>query len=141
MVKKSALSQAFEDYRKDIPEDVRTAMKTHILEAEMGGYDALIETSTYILAQLVGGDISPQVAQEARAYLELIMTSISAKLLVQRAEGGSAHDLIESLQRAKKDAKRHKRLLLIDQPLDGIEIEMKQAGEHAFVVDVSEESS
>jgi len=94
-------------FRAVVSEEIRNDMKARILAAEAQGYPELISTTTYILAQLVAGNIPQQVAAEARGYLELLLTAITAQKAVEKSEGGASFgSLASALKEAKKGARK-----------------------------------
>ena len=93
-------------YRREVPEEVRERIKQQLLEASIEGYDEFIQVSAYIVAQLVGGEISPGIAKEARSYLELIMTAITAKQITNKGKEATAVNVSKDLEKARKKAKK-----------------------------------
>lgn len=92
-------------YRREVPEKVRQTIKRKILEASAHGYDEFITVSQYILAELLAGNISPGIAKEARALLELIMTAITAKQITKKGGQKPQRDIAKDLEKARKLAK------------------------------------
>tara|TARA_R100001594_G_scaffold140280_1_gene185315 strand:+ start:2805 stop:3215 length:411 start_codon:yes stop_codon:yes gene_type:complete len=79
-------SSTLEDFYKHVPADVRKEIRAHLLKAHVEGMDGFIEATQYILAQLISGNIAPDVATAAKGYMELMFTAISAKLIHEREE-------------------------------------------------------
>lgn len=104
-------TDAFLQYREVIPEEVRQDIKDKLLQAKMEGYETFIATTQYILAEMVGGNIPPEIAKECRAYLELLMTAVAAKTIVEHGKKGTAAELHKSIQEAQRTAKKATRAI------------------------------
>ena len=114
-------------YQDTVPQDVRDGIKAKLLEAQMHGYETFIDSAQYIMTELLAGNIHPDVAKESRAYLELILTAISAKNIVEAKTGKelpTAGSVAAQLAAAKKKAKKMK-LELTDHGTGEFEVEMK----------------
>lgn len=85
-VKAFPKSSTLEDFYKHVPESVREEIKGHLLKAHIEGMDGFIEATQYIIAQLISGNIAPDVANAAKGYMELLFTAVSAKLIHEREE-------------------------------------------------------
>ena len=85
-VKSFPKSSTLEDFYKHVPESVREEIKGHLLKAHIEGMDGFIEATQYIIAQLISGNIAPDVANAAKGYMELLFTAVSAKLIHEREE-------------------------------------------------------
>tara|TARA_R110002096_G_scaffold43109_2_gene116162 strand:+ start:665 stop:1024 length:360 start_codon:yes stop_codon:yes gene_type:complete len=77
-------------YRQEVPADVRENIKNRILEAALDDFEDYLLLVNSIIADILAGDIHPEVAKEARAYLELALTAITAKSMQDAGKGGSA---------------------------------------------------
>jgi len=73
-----------EDFYKHVPAEVREEIKGQILKAYISDMDGFIEATQYIIAQLLCGNIAPDVANSAKGYMELLFTAVSAKLIHER---------------------------------------------------------
>lgn len=126
-----ARSNSFLLYQDVVPEAVREAIKEKLLEAEMHGYDTFIASAQYIMAELLAGQIPPDVAKEARAYLELILTAISAKNIVEAKTGKLAPTAgtVAAQLREAKSRKKKMALELTDYGTGELEAELKTLGE------------
>jgi hypothetical protein len=115
-------------YQDTVPVEVREEIKGRLLEAEMHGYEKFIAAAQYIMAEVLAGQIPPDVAKEARAYLELILTAISAKNIVEAKNGQgtlpTTSAVAEQLKAAQSKAKKM-RLELTDHGTGDIEVEMQ----------------
>ena len=81
MPKKPNGSSTLEDFYKHVPANVRENIKAHLLRAHIEGLDGFIEATQYIIAQLVSGNIAPEVANSAKGYMELLFTAVSAQMI------------------------------------------------------------
>lgn len=72
-------------YRETVPEHVRQHLKEKILEAAIDGFDDFLDVTVAITAEILSGNIHPEIAKEARSYLELALTAVTAKAM---QEGG-----------------------------------------------------
>lgn len=94
-------------YRREVPKKVREEMKAQLLEAKMSGsYEEFIEAGTYILAHLVGGDISPAIASEARAYMELLMAAITTQKAIEQKQSTSPKAVSDLYEKARKKGRK-----------------------------------
>ena len=94
-------------YRREVPEEVREDMKARLLQAQMSGsYEEFIGAGTYILAHLIGGDISPGIASEARAYLELLMAAITTQEAVKQKNSTSPKAVSAVYEKARKRGRK-----------------------------------
>ncbi len=75
-------------YRETVPEDVRQAIKDQILAAAVDGFEDFLQVTQNITASILCGDIHPEVAKEARSYLELALTAVTAKAMQDRSKQG-----------------------------------------------------
>ena len=103
-------SQAFITYRDIVPEEVRLNIQTQLLSAKMNGYDEFIACTQYIMSELAAANIPPTIAVEMRAYLELILTAISAKRIAEAASmpgvKPTASSIAAQMDEAKKAARK-----------------------------------
>lgn len=122
-----ARGNSFLLYQDTVPQEVREGIKSKLLQAEMHGYDTFINSAQYIMTELLAGKIPPDVAKEARAYLELILTAVSAKHIVEAKTGKDLPTnatVSAQLNAAKKKAKKMQ-LELTDHGTGELEMEMK----------------
>lgn len=114
-----------------VPAEVREEIKAYIINAPLVDYGTLMQITKYILAQLLGGNISEAQADSARRYLELLITAIALDINERRrAESGDddddkpvlATDVIKRLKSAEDQAKKL----------------TKQLSKPTFVVDVAD---
>jgi hypothetical protein len=76
-------------YRETVPEEVRLEIKDQILTAAVDGFEDFLQVTQNITASILCGDIHPEVAKEARAYLELALTAVTAKAMEDKAKGSN----------------------------------------------------
>jgi hypothetical protein len=105
--KPSNSSSTLEDFYKHVPEKVRDEIKDHLIRAHVEGMDGFIEATQYIIAQLMSGNIAPDVANAAKGYMELMFTAVSAKMIHEK-ESSTANPstvmarVAEAQRRSKK---------------------------------------
>jgi hypothetical protein len=109
-------------YRDNVPEDVRNRIKEDILAASIDGFDSFLEVTVGITASILSGEIHHEVAKEARSFLELALTAVTAKALQQ---GGPKDTGGVSARLAAVRAKRGR--LPAPQPEFTIDIQPEQA--------------
>jgi hypothetical protein len=76
-------------YRETIPQHERERLKELVLEASLNGFESFLDTTMAITAEIIAGNVHPAVAREARAYLELAMAAVTAKVLQDKADRSS----------------------------------------------------
>jgi hypothetical protein len=116
-------------YLDTVPKNVRKNIQAALLEAQMHGYDTYINCAQYIMTELIAGNIHPEIAKESRAYLELILTAISAKQIAEAKQGltsgkSANSSVAEQLSKAKRKAKKMK-LELTDNGVGDLEMSLK----------------
>jgi len=117
---KSSDGSTLEDFYKHVPATVREEIKNKLLQAHVEGMDGFIETTQYIIAQLMSGNIAPNVANAAKGYMELMFTAISAKMIHEREEGSaSASSVMARVAEAQKRSKKMIPQYTIDVEEDG----------------------
>lgn len=84
------MADAWELYRQEVPPEVRRRIKDRILTAALDDFEDYLVLVNSIIADILAGDIHPDVAKEARAYLELALTAITAKALQDGNNSGSS---------------------------------------------------
>ena len=94
-------------YRQEMTEEAREEIRDLLLTAKVNGFDEFLEVSMAITARIISGEIHPEVAKEARSYLELCLAAITAKAL---QEGGRKKGLSEVDQRIAEVARKRKAL-------------------------------
>lgn len=104
---KTSNGSTLEDFYKHVPAKVREDIRNKLLEASVNGMDGFIEATQYIIAQLISGNIAPDVATAAKGYMELMFTAISAKMIHDRESGKASPSSVmarvaEAKQRSKK---------------------------------------
>ena len=100
-------SSTLGDFYKHVPAKVREDIKNKLLEAHVNGMDGFIEATQYIIAQLVSGNIAPEVATAAKGYMELMFTAISAKMIHDN-ESGAAKTLFSNVSGSRGKEKKQK---------------------------------
>ena len=68
-------------YRETVPDHVRQHLKEKILEAAIDGFEDFLDVTVAITAEILSGNIHPEIAKEARSYLELALTAVTAKAM------------------------------------------------------------
>lgn len=110
---------ALEETRLLIPEKVRAGIRQAIMDAMAQGYKGqriVQEVSMFILAELLAGNIQPDVAREARGYVEILLTSITAQALQEKEEDDSPLSVAKAIADARsKMGKVRPKYLLDDQ--------------------------
>tara|TARA_S200002703_G_scaffold35810_2_gene30898 strand:+ start:1695 stop:2105 length:411 start_codon:yes stop_codon:yes gene_type:complete len=113
-------SSTLEDFYKHVPSKVREDIKNKLLEAHVNGMDGFIEATQYIIAQLISGNIAPEVANAAKGYMELMFTAVSAKMIHDNESGSAKPSSVMSrVAEAKKRSKRMIPQYTIDVEEDG----------------------
>ena len=96
-----------EDFYKHVPAKVREEIREHLLQAHVEGMDGFIEATQYILAQLISGNIAPDIANSAKGYMELLFTAISAKMIHEReSRTARPSDVMARVAEAHKRGKK-----------------------------------
>ena len=75
------MADAWQLYRSEVPEELREKIRNDLLAAKVNGFDDFLNVSMGIVGYLLAGDIHPEVAREARSYLELCLTAVTAKAM------------------------------------------------------------
>lgn len=83
------MADAWELYRQEVPAHVRASIKERILESALDDFEDYLMLVNSIIADILGGDIHPEVAKEARAYLELSLAAITAKAMQDGSTGNA----------------------------------------------------
>lgn len=92
-------------YRQTVPPEVRERIKELVLEASIDGFDDFLQVTVNITAEILAGDIHPEVAKEARSYLELALTAVTAKAMQDAAKPeGSTTNARLARARARRGA-------------------------------------
>ena len=84
------MADAWELYRQEVPAHVRASIKERILTAALDDFEDYLLLVNSIIADILAGDIHPEVAKEARAYLELSLAAITAKAMQDGSSGRNA---------------------------------------------------
>lgn len=105
--KPSKSNSTLEDFYKHVPEKVRDEIKDHLIRAHVEGMDGFIEATQYIIAQLMSGNIAPDVANAAKGYMELMFTAVSAKMIHEKESSSASPSAVmarvaEAQRRSKK---------------------------------------
>ncbi len=108
------------DFYKHVPADVREDIKGYLLRAHIEGMDGFIEATQYIIAQLVAGNIAPEVANSAKGYMELLFTAVSAKLIHEKeSKDATPSNVMARVAQAHKRSKKMIPQYTIDVEEDG----------------------
>ncbi len=102
-------SSTLEDFYKHVPVEVREQIKAQLLRAHIEGLDGFIEATQYIIAQLVSGNIAPEVANSAKGYMELLFTAVSAKMIHEREDKSATPSNV--MARVAEAHKRSKKMI------------------------------
>lgn len=89
-------------YRREVDEAVREEIRDKLLTAKVNGFEDFLDVSMGIVSHLLAGDIHPDVAKEARSYLELCLTAVTAKTMKDRSGGAEAGSVTARIARANK---------------------------------------
>ena len=90
-------------YRQHVPSDVREKIKETILTAAIEDFDAFLQVTVDITAELLAGNIHPEIAKAARAYLELALTAVTANAMAQKDRVSESNArLVAARRRAPK---------------------------------------
>jgi len=105
--KPSKSSSTLEDFYNHVPAKVREDIKDHLIRAHIDGMDGFIEATQYIIAQLMSGNIAPEVANAAKGYMELMFTAVSAKIIHEKESSAASPSAVmarvaEAQRRSKK---------------------------------------
>lgn len=105
--KPSNSSSTLEDFYNHVPAKVREDIKDHLIRAHIDGMDGFIEATQYIIAQLMSGNIAPEVANAAKGYMELMFTAVSAKMIHEKESSAASPSAVmarvaEAQRRSKK---------------------------------------
>ncbi len=105
--KPSKSSSTLEDFYNHVPAKVREDIKDHLIRAHIDGMDGFIEATQYIIAQLMSGNIAPEVANAAKGYMELMFTAVSAKMIHEKESSAASPSAVmarvaEAQRRSKK---------------------------------------
>ena len=104
---KTPKGSTLEDFYKHVPARVRKEIREHLLRAHVEGMDGFIAATQYILAQLISGNIAPDIANAAKGYMELLLTAISAKMIHEReAQDASPSNVMARVAEAHKKGKK-----------------------------------
>ncbi len=105
--KPSKSNSTLEDFYNHVPAKVREEIKDHLIRAHVDGMDGFIEATQYIIAQLMSGNIAPEVANAAKGYMELMFTAVSAKMIHEKESNAASPSAVmarvaEAQRRSKK---------------------------------------
>lgn len=89
-------------YRREVDEALREKIRNDLLAAKVNGFEDFLDVSMGIISYILSGDIPPAVAKEARSYLELCLTAITAKAMKDRSSGAEAGSVTARIARANK---------------------------------------
>lgn len=106
---KPTKSSTLEDFYRHVPAKVREEIRGHLLKAHVEGMDGFIEATQYILAQLISGNIAPDIANAAKGYMELLFTAISAKMIHEREDNSASPSSV--MARVAEAHKRGKKMI------------------------------
>ncbi len=106
---KTTRGSTLEDFYKHVPAKVREEIRGHLLKAHVEGMDGFIEATQYILAQLISGNIAPDIANAAKGYMELLFTAISAKMIHEREDNSASPSSV--MARVAEAHKRGKKMI------------------------------
>jgi hypothetical protein len=122
MSKKGNTSQdsTLADFYKHVPLDIRDEIKGYLLKAHIEGMDGFIEATQYIIAQLISGNIAPEVANAAKGYMELLFTAVSAKMIHEKeSKDATPSNVMARVAEAHKRSKKMIPQYTIDVEEDG----------------------
>ena len=77
------MADAWKLYREEMSAVEREKIRDLLLTAKVNGFDEFLDVTMAITARIISGEIHPAVAQEARSYLELALTAITARAIQQ----------------------------------------------------------
>lgn len=75
------MADAWKLYREEMSAEAREEIRDLLLSAKVNGFDEFLDVAMAITARIISGEIHPEVAKEARSYLELCLTAITAKAI------------------------------------------------------------
>jgi|TARA_R100000005_G_C4991637_1_gene198956 hypothetical protein len=113
---------ALEEQRLLVPEQVRQDIKKAIRDAYEHGYrgqQLVQELSLFILSEMLAGNIQPDIAREARGYVEIVLTSITAQALAEADKANGTSAVAKQLAEARKKIGRTRPQYLLDEDEDG----------------------
>ena len=110
-------------YRDMIPADVRAEVLDTLLKARMSGFQDFVDTTTYVMAHVLAGNIPTNVADSMRGYLELLFTAVSANALATKGvPGGLTADHVRGAAAASKG--RLTANVILDDTPDGLKVDL-----------------
>jgi hypothetical protein len=97
------VGDAWKLYRDEMSEETREWIRDELLAASLEGFDDFLSVSMGIIARILSGDIHPEMAKEARSYLELCLTALTAKAMQEgnAKEGNGISARIAAAQKAR----------------------------------------
>lgn len=110
---------ALADLRQQVPEEIRLAIRNTLLSNRVAGYEEFNELCVAIMAELFAGNISPETAQVAKGYAELLFTSISAQRIAEAQKAASPKSLVDELRESSQRAKRMRPQFTLEDHGDG----------------------
>ena len=89
-----------------VPKDKRKEIAEFIRDNPIKEYDDLVSFGCTIMAALMEGRITPVVAQELRAWHELIFTILATKNSVEGSPQDAYTDIVTALVQVKRETKK-----------------------------------
>ena len=83
--------------------EVRQQLKAYILANEVKSYDDLVGLNQYLIALVVAGELSPEGAKAAEAFVKYILAALTAKQLTgPKVSTRERNQTLDALQKAEK---------------------------------------